>query len=411
MKINTGDIDGLVSLLQEAMVNGHEVVLYHDGPQFSKEGMATYRDDFDAFGHDYSNGPSTHYYAMATIQPVLEKLLQLQEKIEVFKGQEQSRSISFDIPQIMSDYYFNVNLKAKVMNEQNVEYLERQLQKTGMGEIPKEDLLSKISEGQETFTLLLEKKYGNDTAVAMPVFRKSDKGNYFFNSYDMTVKSEDGKSITQNFKVRSPQSYVVEKGETPKEDKKEWINSTITFKEAFNLLQGRSVNKEFLKVDKADERNSVKFDSWQYLDFKNADTNGNYPAVFTKPFDLEKELGKYPVKELLSETYKSELISSLKRGNRQSVNYINKDDTREKMYLEANPRYGVLKVYNTQMKPESLSFKSKPALSESKEQGQTQSEGVQKENKPSNKQSTDGEKPEVPKPEKVVKKNKKGLAA
>jgi hypothetical protein len=126
------------------------------------------------------------------------------------------------------------------------------------------------------------------------------------------------------------------------------------------------------------------------MDFKETDKNGNYQLKYFHTnygFDLEKELAKHPIKELTNEGDKTRLIDSLNKGNRQSVIFM-KDGNEQKVFIEANPRFKSLNVYDSNMqRVHSQSQKEKntseqsvkqEAKKESQKQADDDGEGIPK---------------------------------
>ncbi len=115
----------------------------------------------------------------------------------------------------------------KVMIEKNYEFLREQLKFTGFGEGHSEPLKVQMEKMQDAFVLTHKAKLGNDEAVATLHFKKSDSSDmYFFNKYNMHLKKEgDDTVMKQTIYLRN------------KED-------NISFKEAYNLMNERSVLKE-----------------------------------------------------------------------------------------------------------------------------------------------------------------------
>jgi hypothetical protein len=121
--------------------------------------------------------------------------------------------------------------------------------------------------------------------------------------------------------------------------------SSITLKEAYNLMGGRAINKDLTNKD------GQVYNAWIQMDFKETDKNGNYHLKHFHSnygFDLEKELVKHPIKELTNEQNKISLLESLQKGNRQSVVFI-KDGNEQKVFIEANPRFKTINVYDHNM--------------------------------------------------------------
>ncbi|MGV3641369.1 MAG: hypothetical protein ACO1NZ_12665, partial [Adhaeribacter sp.] len=96
-------------------------------------------------------------------------------------------------------------------------------------------------------------------------------------------------------------------------------------------------------------------------------------------YNLEQSLAKHPIKELKSEQDKSRLLDSLKRGNRQSVTFL-QNGSEQKHFVEANPRFKSLNVYDSNM--HRLGSKQVP--------GESQENAVKQEaNKPDQKPSSE----------------------
>jgi hypothetical protein len=159
-------------------------------------------------------------------------------------------------------------------------------------------------------------------------FRKSDQTDmYFFNRYQATLKHEDAT------KEKSQTFYVTK-------------NTGITAKEAFNLLSGRSVNKDLTNKE------GQPFNAWLKLDFTEKDKNDNFKVKqFSSGYgyELDKVLDKFPIKELADAEQKEKMLKSLEKGNVTSVTF-QKEGKDEKMFIEANPMFKTLTVYDASMK-------------------------------------------------------------
>lgn len=254
------------------------------------------------------------------------------------------------------------------METRKIAKLEKQLLYTGLGDIPSESLRKNISYGLPEFFNSLSKKFDDNEVIAVAQFRKG-KEDYFFNSYGVETKQGDGSPIKILIKVESPESVLNENGQ------KEWINSTITLKEAYNLTQGRSISKDFVAVDKDQSDKNRKYNAWEILDFKNPNNDGTYPITKIYNFDIAAELSLYPIKELLNEKYKAQLLESLKRGNLQSVTFLNADGTEEKMKIEANAAFRSINIYDAQGNRISLNKKIQQSQTTAQEQNASQEVG------------------------------------
>jgi len=215
------------------------------------------------------------------------------------------------------------------MNEKNYDYLCNQLKYAGFGEDLKEVLKDQMQKGEAQFTLGFQKNYGQDETTAVLHFRKSDESDmYFFNRYSMMLKNERNiDPIKQNFYINH------------KED-------SITLKEAYNLLSGRSVHKELANKE------GEKYKAWLQIDFKETDTSGNYKLKQYHQnygYDLKMVLNSYPVKELSDDQLSQRLVESLERGNRQSIT-MDLGGKEVKIFIEANPQFKTLNLFDAGMK-------------------------------------------------------------
>ncbi|OJX37167.1 MAG: hypothetical protein BGO87_12265 [Flavobacteriia bacterium 40-80] len=211
------------------------------------------------------------------------------------------------------------------MNEKNYEYLNDQVRFTGFGDGLSEDLKTNISKGKDTFQLHHSTSFGEDEVKAELKFSKSKESDmYFFNSYDVqTTRQGEKEPLKQTF-------YINNKG------------PSITLKEAYNLINGRAVNKNLANKE------GDMYNVWLQMDFKHSDERGNFKFQrFSENygFDLENTLAKYPIKELTNEQYKDALMDSLKKGNRQSATFIKEDGQEIKRYIEASPQFKTINVY------------------------------------------------------------------
>lgn len=212
------------------------------------------------------------------------------------------------------------------MNTRNLEFMEQGLKNLGFGEKMNLELAKNMNEGKAEFQLKSDAVYGRDTMNAILSFRKSEQHDmYFFNKYEATMK-KNNEDLSQTF-------YI---------DK----NRGVTQKEAYNLLSGRAVNKDL--VNKEGE----KYNAWVQLDFDQKHKYGNYQVKqyhANYGYDLAQVVAKHPVKELNDPEQKDKLMKSLEKGNVQSVTFT-KDGKEEKMFIEANPQYKTVNVFDGHMK-------------------------------------------------------------
>ncbi|WP_345329452.1 hypothetical protein [Mucilaginibacter defluvii] len=258
------------------------------------------------------------------------------------------------------------------MNEKNYDYLKNSVKFTGFGEELSKELYAKMSTGEKDFSLIHNAKFGNDATTTVLYFKKSNEtDNYFFNSFDISLKKQNEEAINQTFYMGK--------------------ENNVTLKEAYNLLSGRAIHKELNKLEKQGERwvaTDEKYNAWVQLDFKQTDKNGNYATKQFHDgykFDLEKAVAKHPIKELENIDSKSNLLRSLERGNVQSVTFVI-DGQEQKRFIEANPQFWKVNVYDHNM--QRLDVKQTARESQTQAQSQAQSDGV---TKATNKQAAETE--------------------
>jgi hypothetical protein len=229
------------------------------------------------------------------------------------------------------------------MNQENFDYLKNQVKFTGFGDTLEYQLKDNMEKGLDKFQLNYTVDYGKDKVDATLNFRQSDKGMYYFNNYELSLQKDGvdpAHTMKQTFYVNAPQAIIPQNGQIKDgEVQKEWVNSNITLREGYNLMDGRSVHKEFVSKEKE------KFASWTTLDLKNTDEKGNFLMKRKSDFDLNGKLSEYPIKELATPESRQQLVESLQKGNRQTVTFLH-NGQEEKRSIEANPQYKGIKVFD-----------------------------------------------------------------
>jgi hypothetical protein len=214
-----------------------------------------------------------------------------------------------------------------IMNEQNFEYLKDNLKYMGFGEKQNEALEQHLKEGKEAFQLTVNAEINQKAFEATLSFRKSESSDmYFFNSYQASLEKKNGDKVDQTFYLNRGKG--------------------VTAKEAFNLLDGRAVFKELANKE------GQTYKAWVQLDFNNKDkSNNNEVKQFHENYgyDLKAEASKFAISELNDADKEKTLMQSLQKGNIQSVT-IEKDGSVHKMFIEANPQYKTINLYDAQMK-------------------------------------------------------------
>jgi hypothetical protein len=213
------------------------------------------------------------------------------------------------------------------MNKENLDLLKNILHGLGFGDDPIfiKQLEESLLQDSQNFELYTEAYFDDNTKLnARLYFHRSDHPHRFlFTKYDCLLRYS-----TDPSKDRAQTVYI-------KNDE------GITVKEAFNLLQGRSVNKNFQSIPEG------QYNAWVQLNFDKKDQCNNYKFRQYRTeygYDLEKVLSKYPIEELTDEETKAVLLRSLKRGNIQLVTFVKINKT-EKMFIEANPMFKTINIF------------------------------------------------------------------
>lgn len=216
--------------------------------------------------------------------------------------------------------------------QMNLDYLTSQVKFLGFGEGLGERLSEKMNELKDAIDIPLTQSFfvaGNpvkkqDVDFSLHFNKGKESDMYFLNSYSAQLKGG-----TEENEI--PQKFYINKGKG------------ITAKEAFNLLSGRAINKDF--TNKAGET----YNAWVKLKPSEAgNEKGNRDfQMFSENygFDLEKTLSKYPVKEMQSPEGAERLMNSLKKGNMQAVTFLQNGEENSK-FISANPQFKNLKVLN-----------------------------------------------------------------
>ncbi|WP_333624230.1 hypothetical protein [Sphingobacterium siyangense] len=224
----------------------------------------------------------------------------------------------------------------------------------GFGAITKDQLSAALAKGTDEFQVVHDTKMNGDSVRGVLHFKRSDQdlNNVFFNSFDLLLKKEGKEETLQrNFPV--------------------YYGNKYTLKEGYNLLDGRSVQKEFTKIDPDNKDIKNVSTPWVYLDFKNVDDKGNLQIEKKYEYDLEKELEKYPIKGMEFSRNKKQLMDALKKGDRVEITMKTSDGEKE-IRIEAAPRVDSINLYDKNNKPIRLSIK---------DNDQSQSQGQEVSNK------------------------------
>lgn len=205
----------------------------------------------------------------------------------------------------------------------NLEYLNNDLKYLGFGEntLLNQQLEENIAAGKAEFELYTDAFFDHfiRTEARLHFLKLLKQGTYVFDHYTATNQYEQdpGKNKEREFHV--------------------FKGVGVTFKEAFNLLDGRAA-----RIDGVDQDDEV-YRTWVQLDFEERDAHLNYRFKYYRHYDLERVLTSYPIEELLADATRKTLVASLERGNKCLVT-LNTGKPEPK-WIEANPAEKTLRIY------------------------------------------------------------------
>ena len=337
MQIQSHYLDKVNQSMQQAMQEGKQWMVYDGRPITVNPQHLTYFSSADdarkEAGLDFSLPTPMRAVLLEPIALSINKMAEFYSSQEMRFGQ----SLSVDIDKVLHNYAATqpgvaVELKNNLssltnneMNQKNVEYLSKQLQYIGLGEAVIPQLKEALEKGEKEFALFHTQDFGKQSVVATLQFKKSETSDlYFFNRYNFLLKKPgEEEPIKQTFYIHANEK-------------------NITFKEAYNLMNGRAVHKEL------STKEGEKYHAWIQLNFKETDKYGNFETKkFTEQYgyDLKSVLAARPIKELNSIDERNKLVDALERGNRYPVTF-EQNGKEVKAFIEAAPQYKSLNYYN-----------------------------------------------------------------
>lgn len=333
MVINLAETEVMLSFVEEMAFNGHRFAAFNTDEVTDTYTIEFFRKPLEAQEYCLVMTNDANYFQSVPVESVIDDLKAVMES-----GIDISENEAFDLTGFAKRFrdrkeLLENNLNTNTMNQKNLEYLKDQLKYTGFGETFDAELKDNMMKGDKDFKIMHTGIMNNglpnkDTLTVELNFKKSEQTDmYFFNSYHVNLQKEENK-------LELEQTFYINKD-----------SASITMKEAYNLMEGRSVNKD-LKTKEGENYNS-----WIKIDFKQADDNGNFKLNYYHQnygYDLEASLSKHSIKELNTPQYKEDLLNSLKKGNLQSVTFV-VGGAESKMYVEANPQFKTVNVYDTNL--------------------------------------------------------------
>jgi len=207
------------------------------------------------------------------------------------------------------------------MYTENSDFLHETLKYLGFGvDTPLNAALDEqLSLKPDAFTLNTEVSFDGETTIEATLYFNRGKGEYadryYFNKYDVVLRYLDHSEEDKRMTIRIERNRF-----------------GITFKQIFNLLQGRYVQRKVV------DQNQEKHNWWLHLEFKVRTATGNPYIRYCKgSFDLDKALDAYDIREVASPEQKERICQSLRRGNLQQVNLRHANGSWETTFIYVNP--------------------------------------------------------------------------
>lgn len=211
--------------------------------------------------------------------------------------------------------------------ELNTDVLKEDLRRMGFSDIF-EKVQEKINQGHNQFSIpisiFLDDRIRMDYKVS---FAGDGNGGHQIKGFDATLNDQ-----------RKPSDNKMQFFEHKR-------SNGIDAVQAYHLLCGRSLEREGI---------------WCQLDFNDRDEKGNYllKDYRTGPeYDLMEKLKQLPLKNMDVDE-KQKLIGGLKAGERKEVTFV-LDGHEKRIYIEANPQFRSLTIYDEHSKKISMNNQGK----------------------------------------------------
>lgn len=222
--------------------------------------------------------------------------------------------------------------QAEQQTANNEQALKEAVMKAGFDNISNK-LEQNMKQGEREFSIPVSYYVNEKEKLDFNLFfAKDNNGKYQFESYKATLQSE------HKSQGNTEQRFVFEP------------DSIVTATHAYNLLAGRSIQKQFVSGE------NNKQTAWIQLDFNDKDALGNHKIKEFKSaygYDVKEVIQQLPLKELLTAEATEKLLNTLINGHRQAVT-MQKDGNEQKLFIEANPQFKSVNVYDENLKKISI---------------------------------------------------------
>jgi len=211
------------------------------------------------------------------------------------------------------------------MIRKDIQQLEEFLLSLGMTQeqLCRKDLLGHVSEGKQQFVLEERFPFEDDSELKATLHFHKGAESYYLSYYEAMLEF-----------TKFPHQNVFQQF---------WMwEIRPTFRTAWNLLHGRSAELTAMTKTRVSQR------LWMKIDFGSMFSHQEYRMLRWKAerhYSIRKVLQEYPgIMETLHPESLEQLVKSLQMGNRELVTFSQPRQRFSKMYIEANPDGGLLKL-------------------------------------------------------------------
>jgi hypothetical protein len=226
------------------------------------------------------------------------------------------------------------------MNEENLKYLQANLEYLGFGKNLNKSLRNSIEFGLPRFRITLNLRmpvpnpknwpdYEDFLQYQLEISKDSDTDKYSFIRYDLYLSKaiKPYEMINQRFFINNGKG--------------------ITAIESYNMLSGRAVNKDVIL------KNGKKANLWLKLSFteplaENGYTIRSYGENYK--FNLAAAADRFIFPEMEKEGFKNRLMKSLKRGDLQRMCFFT-IGREVQGFITVNPQFETIEFYDHNLEP------------------------------------------------------------
>lgn len=212
--------------------------------------------------------------------------------------------------------------------DEDLKFIRDEFRYLGVQEFPEKAIADMVNSGADKFKVVGEmefSQYGTRQDMCYKIFfKKYDRPN-LYQPYVYQATLKDSPEKTRAFPVS--------------------VNTYFTMQDAFNLLNGRAVQKLVLDLGTRKMQNT-----WFQMNFSEKDEHGNFKLdkldIADQDYAIGSALTKYPIKELMNTEDRINLIVSLQKGNAELITLI-KGGKEVQGFVQASPNNKSVDVFTS----------------------------------------------------------------